>query len=212
MNSKVVFLLLGVVAVGTVFVMGVPDWLRSMTSSFDQAALERFEKLIDADAEPELESDQTPYRTGKILLIVPGSWRDVSLGGGTVSATQVTASFRGRLGARLSEPEVDKAQSALPSEVRADSEAEVATVIFCERRRNLARGLIVFDADTGRVMSTQPPADSRSIALTVLDVKSKTLIARLTLLEESDETLPKFVATMPFAPEFEKMRDILRKK
>ena len=187
------FLAIGLAAVA----FGAPKLIRRMSHPFQEGVLQTLQKDFDGDNPALVEDGEPPYRTGKVLLIVPEMWKEVRMGGATISAAEVNAQSRGRIGEQLSPPEVDSEQFDLDDDVRADTVDDVATMIFCEKRRVTARGLIVLDADTGKVVTTVPPADARAIRLTIVDRKSKSIITRCSVLEKDGGTMKDFVKNLP---------------
>lgn len=197
---RVVRILLVLVAVGgAVFFFGAPNWIRRIQSDFTVEVLASYEKLIDPEAEPDVDAGLLPYRTGKVVILKPATWTDSTNGGESVSVTTVTETMRARLGRRATETELSDDHFDLDAAYRAESPAEASTIIFCERKSLKSAGTHAIDPEKGRAMTAEAPPDAEAIQLTILD-KSGALISRCVVLDRTSDAMNLFVSKMPEMP------------
>lgn len=177
----------GIIVVGAIVsLVAARDWLGAQARRLPAESLEKYERLRAAGEAPEMEPDQVPYRTGKVLLVTAGV------------------------------PEMDRENGDLDEETGARRLEDAQTLIFCERTTAGASDEPVLDPDTCKVVKPAPAADQRVIGLTVIDLTKNALVSRCRVLEKTDEpTLPGFARKMPLMSigwrDFsEKMREELK--
>lgn len=193
------FVLVLIAVGGAVFFFGAPNWIRRIQSDFTVEVLAGYEKLIDPEAEPDVEPGLLPYRTGKVVILKPATWNDSTNGGESVSVTKVTETMRARLGRRATETELADDHFAIDAAFRAETPAEASTIIFCERTSLKSAGPHAIDPEKGRAMTAEPPPDAEAIQLTIID-KSGALISRCVVLDRASDAMNLFVSKMPEMP------------
>jgi hypothetical protein len=121
-------LLLGLLGVGAYVGIG---WYgaHAYAANFPEQALSDLEaKLLRIS--PLAPGDSLPPRTGKVLVIIPSTWRRVGEHN-RLYRSCISAESCGQM-ERIEPPTLFEGMLELPSEIRAATPAEAATIVFCE--------------------------------------------------------------------------------
>lgn len=101
-----------------------------MARPFTAQDLARYEALCVCGDYPELPEGTTPYRTGKVILVVPEVW--MMYREGTTYNTLIGAERAGKKVERMGVRRIDEDWFRLDEALRASTPEEVSTVIICE--------------------------------------------------------------------------------
>jgi hypothetical protein len=120
--------LLGLVGVAAYVGLGWYTAHAYAASFTDQALSDLEAKLLRISPLPP--GDDLPPRTGKVLVIVPSTWRRVGEHN-RLYRSCISPESCGQM-ERIEPPQLFDGMLALPPEIRAGSPTEAATIVFCE--------------------------------------------------------------------------------
>jgi hypothetical protein len=175
-----------------------------LATQFTEATLTGYESYFAREQPSRLGQGEMPYRSGKVVLVVPSRWSVYREG--TFFTTQMNEHYEKKKEYRMDPPRLDDHHAALPGALRASSPDDVDTVILCEYGHTRT-GSYVHVSGGGPVYA----ATRRNVRLFVYDRRSRDLIGtfvvkgnepkwRTSVLGEHSGSIPdltQFVEEMP---------------
>ncbi|MBI4586950.1 MAG: hypothetical protein HY717_23300 [Planctomycetes bacterium] len=144
---------------------------------FPAEKIRQYESLFSWDETGEAPPGSIPCRTGKVVLIRPGSWQVYRQG--ILFLTQILPEIEDKKEKEIAPPRLDDSWHELEGEVRAGSPEEVDTVIICTPIKIPAGEYRGPDNFSGPNASLR-----KGVELKVYDWKSRRLIGECLLADQ----------------------------